>query len=133
MHYIWVVMVIFLTACSTPAFKPLKVEIPPNKSLSFIKDVKPILDKRCVICHSCYNSPCQAKYSSYEGLDRGASKILVYDATRLKAIDPTRLFIDASSTQQWRKKGFYSLIENTQRDKSYNDSLMLQLLSYKEK
>jgi len=132
-YYFLLFLAVFFTACSTPAVKPLEVNTLKAEKLSFIKDVKPVLEKRCVVCHSCYNSPCQAKYSSYEGLDRGASKILVYDATRLDAIDPTRLFIDANSTKQWRNKGFFSLIENTQRDKSYNDSLMLQLLSYKEK
>ncbi len=45
-------------------------------SVNFLTDVKPILDRRCVVCHSCYNAPCQLKLSSYEGLDRGASKFL---------------------------------------------------------
>jgi len=92
--------------------------------------VKPLLDKRCVVCHSCYNSPCQLKFSSYDGLDRGATKKKVYDATRLTTMDPTRLFIDAQSTEEWRDKGFFSVTENS-AEAGYNNSIMLQLLSHK--
>ncbi len=119
--------VIYLTACSTPKAPSVIVQEQPHR-VSYLKEIKPILDRRCVTCHSCYNSPCQAKYSSYEGIDRGASKIKVYDATRLLAIAPTRLFIDANSTQQWREKGFYSLTENSETNSSKNNSIMLGLL-----
>ena len=83
-----------------------------KQNIDYIKDIKPILDKRCVVCHSCYNSPCQLKLSSYGGLDRGATKQLVYD-TRLQATDPTRLFIDAKNTEEWRGKGFYSVTDTS--------------------
>jgi len=70
------------------------------------------LDKRCVTCHSCYNSPCQAKFSSFDGIDRGGSKEKVYLAERLFSQQPTRLFMDAKTTEEWRKKKFFSLREN---------------------
>jgi hypothetical protein len=117
---------IFL-GCSAPAPEPVKVEL-SEKKINFVDDVKPILDKRCVTCHSCYNSPCQAKMSSFEGIDRGGSKLLVYDAMRLKAMDPTRLFIDAKTTKEWRKKDFYSLTQNFDANTSYNDSIMIHML-----
>jgi len=117
----------FIFGCSAPI--PHDVKITPSKTkVAFIKDVKPILDKRCVTCHSCYNSPCQAKMSSFEGIDRGGSKIAVYDAMRLHAINPTRLFIDANSTQGWRKKDFYSLTQKFDANESYNDSIMMHML-----
>ncbi|MDD5268738.1 MAG: fatty acid cis/trans isomerase [Methylococcales bacterium] len=78
--------------------------------VSFYHDVKPILDSRCVVCHGCYDAPCQLKLGSIEGLDRGATKQLVYDSTRLEATDPTRLFIDATDTEGWRKKDFYPVL-----------------------
>ena len=78
--------------------------------VSFYQDVKPILDSRCVACHGCYDAPCQLKLGSIDGLDRGASKQLVYDSARLKAADPTRLFIDATDTEGWRKKDFYPVL-----------------------
>ena len=31
------------------------------------KDVKSILDSRCVVCHGCYSSPCNLKLDSYYG------------------------------------------------------------------
>ena len=81
----------------------------PAQKVDFIDDVKPILDKRCVSCHSCYNSPCQAKYSSFEGVDRGASKNLVYDATRLFADDPTRLFCRCPKTLKSGERKIFTL------------------------
>ncbi len=123
---------LFFTACSAPQLPPVEVE-QANKHISYKQDVEPILKNRCVVCHSCYNSPCQAKFSAYEGIDRGATKIKVYDATRLHAIKPTRLFIDAQSTSQWREKGFFSLTDNlSDTNASYNDSIMLQLLHAKK-
>ena len=84
-------------------------------------------------CHSCYNSPCQAKLSSFEGVDRGASKLLVYDAMRLSAMEPTRLFVDAQSSDEWHEKGFYSLTKNFDANESYNDSIMMHMLHDKKK
>ncbi len=98
-----------------------------EKKIDYIKDVKPILDRRCVVCHSCYNSPCQLKLSSYEGLDRGATKRLVY-ATRLKAEDPSRLFMDANSTEEWRKKDFYSV---TNLNSTQEGSFAMHMLNQK--
>jgi len=119
--------VLLLTACSAPVPEPVAVK-QTNKEVSYVDDVKPILDKRCVVCHSCYNSPCQAKFSSFEGMDRGASKLAVYNATRLSAVDPTRLFIDAQTTQQWRKKGFFTLTQTEESNATHNDSIMMHLL-----
>ena len=126
------ILLSIFTGCVTPTLKPVKIE-PTTRQVSYIKDVKPILDKRCVTCHSCYNSPCQTKFSSYEGVDRGGSKIAVYDALRLSAEKPTRLFIDAQSTQEWRKKEFYSVTQNYDANGSYNDSIMMQMLYSKKK
>ncbi|MEA2072778.1 MAG: peptidylprolyl isomerase, partial [Campylobacterota bacterium] len=62
-------LLLMFGACSAPIPAPVKVKI-TNEKIDYLKDVKPILDKRCVTCHSCYNSPCQAKMSSFEGVDR---------------------------------------------------------------
>lgn len=121
---------LFISGCVTPELKPIKIEL--SNQVDFIKDVKPILDKRCVTCHSCYNAPCQSKFSSYEGISRGASKLEVYNATRLDAANPTRLFIDAKNKEEWRKKGFYSLTQSLDTNASYNDSLFLHMLHNKK-
>ena len=126
-----IILSLFIIGCSAPIPKPVQIET-THEDINYLNDIKPILDKRCVSCHSCYNSPCQAKLSSFEGVDRGASKLLVYDAMRLKAADPSRLFIDAQTTQEWRKKGFYSLTQNFDANESSNDSIMMQMLHDKQ-
>jgi len=122
-------LLLTLAACAPKAPPPVAIEI-PDRPIAYLAEVKPILDSRCVVCHSCYNSPCQLKLSSFEGLDRGASKEKIYNATRLKTMDPTRLFIDAQTTGEWREKGF-STVTQSDADKGFNNSLMLELLDHK--
>lgn len=74
--------------------------------VDFQRDVKPILDARCVVCHGCYDAPCQLNLASYQGLTRGALRDSVYDSARIAAAEPTRLFVDAQGTVAWRAKGF---------------------------
>jgi len=74
------------------------------------KEVRPILDQRCVSCHACYDAPCQLNLSSYAGLTRGANTDVVYSAIRLLADPPTRLGIDAATTVQWRQVGFFPVL-----------------------
>jgi len=102
-----------------------------TRSVSFNNQVKPILNKRCVVCHSCYDAPCQLKLSSVAGILRGANKEKVYDPARIKAVPPTRLFIDAKNEEAWRKKGFHSVIANTAKD-SGTASPMQMLLELKQ-
>jgi hypothetical protein len=78
--------------------------------VSFEKQVRPILNKRCIVCHSCYDAPCQLNLTSYEGIDRGANPDLVYDGARLSTASPTRLGIDAHTTSAWRAKGFHPVL-----------------------
>ncbi|NOR57468.1 MAG: peptidylprolyl isomerase, partial [Sulfurimonas sp.] len=124
-------IIIAFSGCSVEPLKPVEVNIPQAR-IEYLKEVKPILDKRCVVCHSCYNSPCQLKLSSFEGVDRGASKDKVYLAERLLAQDPSRLFIDAKDTKEWREKGFNSVLESDAVNGS-NNSMMLLLLDHKMK
>lgn len=78
--------------------------------LDYWRDVKPVLDNRCVVCHGCYDAPCQANLASYQGVTRGAHKEKVYDAARLFATAPTRMFFDAQSTAGWRRRDFYPML-----------------------
>jgi hypothetical protein len=89
--------------------------IEQETKLTYYKDIKPILDNRCVSCHSCGEAPCQLNLQSYEGFRRGGHKVKVYDAARQKAVNPTRMFIDAQTTQQWREKGFFPIAKDVDR------------------
>ena len=120
-----------LAGCATTPLPPVAIKI-PTRSIDYIKEVKPLLEKRCTVCHSCYNSPCQLKLDSFEGVDRGATKRAIYNAARLRSMEPTRLFTDAKTTEEWRKKEFFSVTASTAPE-GFNDSLMIQLLSHKMK
>jgi len=76
-------------------------------------DIKPIVEGRCMVCHGCYDAPCQLKLDAWAGLGRGASEQIVYDGTRLVAARPTRLFEDARHVDQWRALGFYPVLDET--------------------
>ncbi len=87
------------------------------------ENVQPIFDAKCVACHSCFNAPCQLDLSSFEGIQRGASKTNIYDFPLVDANAPTRLGIDAQTTTEWRRKGFFSVL-----DKKENVSILSQVL-----
>ncbi|MEK1943034.1 MAG: peptidylprolyl isomerase, partial [Pseudomonas sp.] len=60
------------------------------ESISYTRDVQPILTEKCVACHACYDAPCQLNLGSAEGVSRGASKTPVYDGARTAAVDTSR-------------------------------------------
>ncbi len=78
--------------------------------VSYRADVEPILQRRCVVCHGCYDAPCQIKLGAWEGIARGGSTEAVYDAGRLLEAPPSRLFVDAQLPSQWRQRGFYPVL-----------------------
>lgn len=148
--YIAVVLLaaFILTACSgspdAPDLTPdidwdvvarLEQEVP---QVSWRKDVQPVLESRCIVCHGCYDAPCQFKLTSYEGLIRGANPAKVYDGTRFKAAQPTRLFIDANSEEEWRNKGFHSVLKSsaevaeTNPPQRLRDSVLYRILRLKQ-
>ncbi len=124
-------MVGLFIACATKTLPPVVFNI-PTRHVDYLNEVKPLLDKRCAVCHSCYNSPCQLKLDSFEGADRGATKRAVYNGSRLRSMDPTRLFTDAQSTGEWRQKEFFS-VTDSKVSGELNDSIMIEILSHKIK
>lgn len=83
----------------------------PAPAVSYRDTIQPILDSKCVACHACYDAPCQLNLGSAEGVQRGASKLKVYDSARTRAQTPTRLFQDAASVTDWRRQGFGPVLE----------------------
>jgi len=107
----------------------------PEEPLSFTDDVQPVLDKRCVVCHGCYDAPCQLKLNSYAGITRGANPEKVYNGSRIKSAPQTRLFVDAQTTEEWRTKNFHTVLNETEhsglRD-NLEHSTMYQMLRLKQ-
>jgi hypothetical protein len=73
-------------------------------------DIRPLFERRCLVCHGCYDAPCQLKLDSYQGLARGASKEQIYSTARLSPATPARLFEDAQTTEGWRVRGFSPVV-----------------------
>ncbi|MEK2645171.1 fatty acid cis/trans isomerase [Bdellovibrio sp. BCCA] len=90
--------------------------------------VQPIFDNRCLACHSCFNAPCQLNLQNYEAFQRGANKLNVYDGTRTKSVEPSRIWIDAHGVSEWRKRGFYDV--NT--SKKPEENLFLSFLKLRQ-
>lgn len=103
-------------------------------TFEYFKDIKPILDNRCVVCHACYDAPCQLKLGSYDGIERGANKTLVYDGTRLFTATPSRLYIDQTNTSEWRKENFFPVINERAQTSFANieGSMLYQMLIMRE-
>ena len=97
-----------IKAKSLPVSVPLTSEV-----VNYHDDVKPVLAKRCVVCHACYDAPCQLKMGAYSGIERGASKERVYDGERLIEANLTRLFEDGHTLAQWRDKDFFAVNSDT--------------------
>jgi hypothetical protein len=110
------------------------LETLPSDDISYNDTVRPVLQRRCVVCHGCYDAPCQLKLSSPAGIARGASPEKVYNGARFSTMAPTRLYIDAKSTEQWRQKGFHSVLNESMDTPESNleQSVMYQMLRLKQ-
>jgi hypothetical protein len=97
--------------------------------ISFYDDVQPVLERRCSVCHSCYDAPCQLKTTCFEGIERGGTKSLVYNSARLTADKPTRLHVDADSPAEWRELGFHPVLnERDQTASAHLENSVLNLM-----
>jgi hypothetical protein len=137
-----------LTACSTGKDKSISdeqmvvdyglLQTMPDELISFTDEVQPILDKRCIVCHGCYDAPCQLKLSSIDGIRRGANKDKVYNAERLKAMPPTRLGVDAKSVDEWRDRKFFPVLNESpvttdnSAEQNLQQSVLYQMLRLKQ-
>ncbi len=91
----------------------------PRPDPEYAREVEPVLVRRCVACHSCYNAPCQLNLGSFAGLDRGANKLQVYHPSRTFAMRPTRLFEDAQTAAEWQRRfDFFPVVSRDGRPES---------------
>jgi len=144
---LWIATILFVVGCGTyttvkfdqrygePAPRERLVESMPADSPDYWTEVKPVIEQRCVVCHGCYDAPCQLKLGSIEGIERGASAAVVYDQSRLKMAQPTRLFEDAQTVSEWRELGFHSILnEHADTPEANREaSVMHRILTLKQK
>lgn len=141
---LFVISLLIVSACATKkessTVKQAKVDLSllqtlPEENISFEDEVRPILERRCVVCHGCYDAPCQLKLSSPEGINRGASKTKVYNGARFTTMSPTRLYIDAKSSEEWRTKGFHNVLNEGTATAEHNldQSVMYKMLQLKQR
>ena len=142
----WVLATVFVAGCAAigarqfeQTFGPAEpreraVETLSSESVDYWAEVKPIVENRCVVCHACYDAPCQLKMSSIEGIERGATKTKFYNSARLKAAPMTRLFDDAQSVSEWRELNFYPVLNERYptRESNRQASVMYRMLQLKE-
>ena len=109
------------------------------QQVSFHKNIKGIIDNRCVVCHGCYDAPCQLKLESLAGLQRGANKKLVYNGDRLLTADynnslSTSSQLSLKDLQPLRSNGFFSVLNEREQTPLANKSagLMYQMLRLKQ-
>ncbi len=114
--------------------KALEYSPETQGSLSYEHDIRPIIEKRCVVCHGCYDAPCQLKLESYQGILRGGSTEKVYNGRRLLEGRQTRLFQDAQTTAEWRKLDFHPVINERNKIEEANlqAGVMARMLELKK-
>lgn len=128
-------LIFMLSACqdskpllfdNNPTPTPADLPAPARHQVSFAKEVQPIIETKCLSCHSCFDAPCQLKLESAESLLRGASQEPVYSSARTTEMKPTRLGIDELTVAGWRKRGFYSVLQS---DREHAQSLLKNMIT----
>ena len=129
-RFLTALLVIVLASCATVAVTDLDARFgkPSPKeyvavaapAVEYERDIRPLMEGRCLMCHGCYDAPCQLKLDSYEGLLRGASHNRVYHSSRLTPDGPSRLFEDAQTTAAWRAMGFLPVLNERENSPQAN-------------
>ena len=114
-------------------------EITAEQSANYQQIVKPIIDNRCVVCHGCFDAPCQLKLESSAGLARGANKATVYSGERLITAKESHSLstVESFNTNQLlalRQDGFFPVLNERQQTPiaNANAGLMYQMLQLKQ-
>ncbi|HCM47954.1 MAG TPA: hypothetical protein DIS98_10780, partial [Colwellia sp.] len=82
----WLFIFLFLSGCATlgvmefdKLYGPSNVDnrlVQPKattaQKINFNEHIQPIIENRCVVCHGCYDAPCQLKMENRTGIARGA-------------------------------------------------------------
>jgi len=152
-HYHWLLLLFFFSGCATLGkieydkyYGVTNVEnrftakkISQQQSEHFTQQIKPIIENRCVVCHGCYDAPCQLKLENTAGLERGANKERVYNGERLltaknNASLSTLPILTKNELQGFRENGFFPVVNERQQSNiaNKNAGLMYQMLQLKK-
>lgn len=109
------------------------------QTINFNEQIQPIIENRCVVCHGCYDAPCQLKMESRVGIERGANKARVYNGERLltaKFSDSLSKLteLNTDSLQPLRQQGFFPVLNERQQTAQGNTqaSLFYQMIQLKQ-
>lgn len=149
----WLLFFLFLSGCATVGLMELDelygqshVEnriAQPKATLDqthhFTSEIQPIIENRCVVCHGCYDAPCQLKMESPAAIERGANKTIVYSGSRLKTIEKSDSLIKladvtAENLLPFREDGFFPVLNERQQSEQANTqaSLFYKMLELKQ-
>jgi len=148
----WLMLFLFLSGCATLGvmeFDKLygasnvenRLATPAATSAQtqhFTQNIQPIIENRCVVCHGCYDAPCQLKLESRAGIERGANKAKVYNGERLLTANISESLsklteLNNESLQPLRQQGFFPVLNERQQTEQANTqaSLFYQMLQLK--
>ncbi|GKS70073.1 fatty acid cis/trans isomerase (CTI) [Nitrosomonas sp. PY1] len=105
---------------------PAVLPAPIERAVSYSQEIRPIVEAKCLSCHSCFDAPCQLKLENAEGLLRGAFRESIYGGARTEAMSPTRLGIDELTVSGWRKRDFHSVLQS---DDTQSEPLLARMIS----
>ena len=109
------------------------------QTIHFNQQIQPIIENRCVVCHGCYDAPCQLKMESHAGIERGANKTKVYNGERLLTANISDSLsklteLNSESLAPLRQQGFFPVLNERQQTQPANTqaSLFFQMLQLKQ-
>ncbi|MCJ8294823.1 MAG: fatty acid cis/trans isomerase [Colwellia sp.] len=149
----WLFVFLFLSGCATlgvmefdKLYGPSHVEnrlsqpkATTAQAIHFNQQIQPIIENRCVVCHGCYDAPCQLKMESRAGIERGANKAIVYSGERLLTANISDSLsklteLNSESLTPLRQQGFFPVLNERQQIEQANTqaSLIYQMLQLKK-
>ena len=88
-----------------------------SADIDFEHAVQPIFNRRCLVCHACYDAPCQLKMENFSGpRSRREHRSPVYDSARLLEAPPTRLGDRRADDAAMARQGILSGAERARSD-----------------
>ncbi len=149
----WTFVFLFLSGCATlgvlefdklygPSHVDNRLAQPKAtlaQTINFNEHIQPIIENRCVVCHGCYDAPCQLKMENRAGIERGANKAIVYSGERLLTANISDSLsklteLNSDSLQPLRQQGFFPVLNERQQSEQANTqaSLFYQMLQLKQ-